>query len=155
MARQRKYTKEFLLERVKKSESIYGLIRACGCNPSGGMHRLLKGYLKEYGIDTSHFLGQGSNKGKTFPSKTPDDQVFCVGKSINRSTVRRRFIKQSTYICGVCGNDGNWQNRPIQLHMDHISGDHTDNRKQNLRWLCPNCHQQTITWGNTCGSVHG
>jgi hypothetical protein len=34
------------------------------------------------------------------------------------------------------------------LHLDHINGDAGDDRLKNLRFLCPNCHQQTATWGN-------
>ena len=30
--------------------------------------------------------------------------------------------------------------------MDHINGDRSDNRIENLRLLCPNCHSQTETF---------
>jgi 5-methylcytosine-specific restriction endonuclease McrA len=39
-------------------------------------------------------------------------------------------------------------NKSISLQLDHINGIRTDNRLENLRLLCPNCHSQTETF---CG----
>lgn len=30
-----------------------------------------------------------------------------------------------------------------KLQLDHINSVYNDNRIENLRWLCPNCHSQT------------
>ena len=47
--------------------------------------------------------------------------------------------------CADCGLT-TWRGRSLPLHLDHINGDHTDNRLENLRILCPNCHATTDTW---------
>jgi len=44
--------------------------------------------------------------------------------------------------CGII----DWKNKHLVLELDHINGKRTDNRKENLRWLCPNCHSQTDTF---------
>ena len=49
------------------------------------------------------------------------------------------------YKCVECGIK-DWNGKDIVLEIDHINGDNTDNRIENLRYLCPNCHSQTSTY---------
>jgi hypothetical protein len=48
--------------------------------------------------------------------------------------------------CSKCGISS-WGNKPLTCHIDHIDGDRTNNELPNLRYLCPNCHSQTDTYG--------
>ena len=58
----------------------------------------------------------------------------------------RRWIKESQqYHCALC-NRITWRGQPITLEIDHIDGDWENNRPENLRALCPNCHSQTDTY---------
>ena len=53
-------------------------------------------------------------------------------------------------MCGL----SEWINGKLVLELDHINGDHTDNRIENLRFLCPNCHSQTETFRSKNIIVH-
>jgi len=78
--------------------------------------------------------------------------VFYKGtikkKAKSRSTVRKYAIKYNVlpYECNCCGNKGNWHGLPMTLELHHINGKNNDNRIENLTFLCPNCHSQTMGW---------
>lgn len=79
-------------------------------------------------------------------------QEICVKDSIymNLTRLKKRLVDENIleYKCAICGNTGTWQGKKLTLQLDHINGEHTDNRVENLRFLCPNCHSQTDTFGS-------
>ena len=61
--------------------------------------------------------------------------------------VHRTLADQRGYACEVCGISEH-NGKHIKLECDHIDGDHSNNKIENLRLICPNCHSQTDTYKN-------
>lgn len=62
-------------------------------------------------------------------------------------TARRILLTQARYSCQICGwNEINPHTGKCPLETDHINGDPYDDRFENLRVLCPNCHALTSTY---------
>ena len=123
-------------------------MRALGYQPSGGMHRYIRNKLAELRIDTSHFTGQSWANGKSFPSRArPLAEILVADSTYGGSRLRQRLIKAGLKEarCEHCGLD-EWRGQRLPLTLDHINGDPRDNRLENLRILCSNCHSLTPTW---------
>lgn len=58
---------------------------------------------------------------------------------------RKRVILEQDGKCFCC-NLSEWMGQSLRLELDHINGDHADNRRENLQAICPNCHSQTPNW---------
>lgn len=111
---------------------------------------IIKRRCNQLDISTEHFCR--SNKSST----KYDLKDILVENSTyaNISRLKERLLKEGLleYKCALCGNTGEWLGNPLSLQLDHINGIHTDNRIQNLRILCPNCHSQTETYGSKRGA---
>ena len=74
--------------------------------------------------------------------------ILVINSTYSRTNLKPRLISENIleYKCIECGNTGEWNGKPITLQLDHVNGVYNDNRVENLRFLCPNCHSQTDTF---------
>jgi 5-methylcytosine-specific restriction endonuclease McrA len=150
MAKPRKYTDADFIEAVATSISISQVLSKLNLRPSGGNYQVTKDRIKHLCLDTYHFKGQGWLKGNTNPSHKQFSLTEILVKDSkyrNSHSLKLRLIKEEVFAkkCSNCLGD-QWLNLPIPLELDHINGDRTDNRVENLRLLCPNCHALTDTY---------
>jgi hypothetical protein len=90
-------------------------------------------------------------RGKKAPCpqrRLSNDEAFVANSSVCTGQLRRMILREGLleYHCAICGIS-KWLGQPLTLQLDHVNGIGNDARLENLRFLCPNCHSQTDTWG--------
>jgi 5-methylcytosine-specific restriction endonuclease McrA len=142
------YDYEEIKKAVKESISYKEVLRKLNKSSSGDAYTYLIRYIKKKNIDVSHFNSWKNNKviNKCFTL----DEIFVKNSEYKGGTkgLKEMILKNNLfeYKCVECGNTGEWNGKQLSLHLDHINGDNKDDRLENLRFLCPNCHSQTETY---------
>lgn len=124
-------------------------LRALGLGTKGGSSTdVLKRRIEELHCSVEHFdRSKGKNKSSHNAKYTIDEILVENSSYANISSLKNRLLKETDieYKCAICGIES-WNNLPLSLHLDHINGINNDHRRENLRFLCPNCHSQTSTY---------
>jgi Zn finger protein HypA/HybF involved in hydrogenase expression len=135
------------IDAVKTSNSIREALIKLNLKAAGGNYQCFHKRVKELNISIDHFTDPKVwNKGKKFGPKRSLEH-YLNGVLIQSHKLKLRLISEGIkeHKCEECGIN-EWKGQPTPIELDHINGNHHDNRLENLRLLCPNCHAQTETY---------
>ena len=149
MVKKRSWSGDDLKNAVAESYSIRSVLIKIGLVPAGGNYEQVKFEIKKLKLDASHFTGSRWNVGQTYKTKTRVQTLdMLVRNGTNQSfKLKRRLFQEGfkTQKCEICGWCEKSLDGRVPVELDHINGDRYDNRIENLRILCPNCHSLQST----------
>ena len=135
---------------IKESTTISEVLFKLGYTVKGNSwaYSLVRRRMSDLNISHEEFKGKSALHIPVEKEVDPS-KLFTENSKHNRSVLRRYIIKNNLipYRCAICGAI-EWQGKTLSLELDHINGVNNDNRLENLRFLCPNCHSQTTTYGS-------
>lgn len=146
-----KLSDEQFVELLKKSSTISEVLFKLGYTVKGNSwgYSQVKRRMDDLNLDYSIFKGKSAVMKITKLNNVKKEDILKENCRHQRTVLRRYVIKNNLipYKCAICGCT-EWQGKTLSLELDHINGVNNDNRLENLRFLCPNCHSQTSTYGS-------
>lgn len=146
-----KLSDEQFVELLKKSSTISEVLFKLGYTVKGNSwgYSQVKRRMDDLNLDYSIFKGKSAVIKITKLNNVRKEDILKENCKHQRTVLRRYVIKNNLipYKCAICGCT-EWQGKTLSLELDHINGINNDNRLENLRFLCPNCHSQTSTYGS-------
>lgn len=137
---------ERLREAIENSQSRKEVLEKLGLVPNTSTYRNLRAAKERFDLELPKY-DYGSQLKRTQVKRT-DEEIFVQNSPYNnRTAIKRRLYESGVEEkCSDCGIGPEWNGKPLTLQLDHINGVWNDNRRENLRILCPNCHAQTETF---------
>ncbi len=142
--RKRSWTANQLKEAVKSSLSYRQVLSKLGLREAGGNYEQVKKYIREYKLNKKHFKGRVWNKGLRGIGhpRISLEKILVKNSFFQSFKLKKRLFAAGLkpQQCEKCGWAEKTKDGYLPLELDHINGNRHDNRLENLRVLCPNCH---------------
>jgi hypothetical protein len=131
------FSKEQIIEVINNTKSM-----RAAANELKVKYDTFKKYAEKYGIFETNMCGMGIRKGIKYKNS---NDVFQNEYEIPSKVLKSWLLDERKWECEECGIS-KWNKKDLPLEIDHIDGVRTNNMRDNLKILCPNCHSQTNTW---------
>jgi hypothetical protein len=155
MPRRLPFTEQQARDAIRQARCWTEALRLLGYRNIGGNAQTLKRHAARWGISADHFnsravILEALARGRRNRKGTPLKDVLVRDSTFSRGHLKDRLFRErlKNRQCELCGQGETWRGRRISLILDHINGDGTDNRLENLRIVCPNC---AATLDTHCG----
>lgn len=60
---------------------------------------------------------------------------------------KRKIMEEQNFRCSLCGIVEEWNGKPLVFEIDHRDGHSSNESRENIRFICPNCHSLTQFYG--------
>ena len=138
----------------KEFQPSKGLINYCSmsCRNSRSRPESVRRKISE-GVKKSEYLQSEEWKKNVSEANRNEERIQRVKEkwvakrdyeNSHISTLKKYYLEDK-YGCENCGIS-DWMGNPIILEVHHIDSDNTNNKFDNFKALCPNCHSQTDGW---------
>lgn len=148
MSKLDKWSDEDFILLVKDSVSIAEISRKLGyTSKGGGVSNMVKDRIAKLNINVEHFSKYSKVSSNRVKYDSISDILIENSTYTNNTSLKKKLVNEGLliYECKICRLTS-WLEKPISLQLDHVNGINSDNRLENLRLLCPNCHSQTETF---------
>jgi len=145
----RSYTQEQFIDAWNSSTSISQVAKKLNTNRSGSGFYALRDAAVSLGLNQDH-MAPSRNERTAIANTIPLEDILNNKVAYtNTDRLKKRLysaglLKKRCYICEI----SEWNGLPAPLALDHIDGNRKNNKLNNLRILCYNCHGQTETFGS-------
>ena len=147
---------EKLKQIVEASETLTDVLKKYNRTSGTSNYKTLRRILNKHNIDYSNLIFNAqTNRIKkltafNIKNTIPLKKVLVKNSNYSRQSLKKRLLRNGILKneCSICKLSEEWNDKKINMVLDHINGIHNDNRIENLRMVCPNCDSQLDTF---CG----